>query len=70
MVFLCRDKNCKKSFSTKSNRNKHEKLKKHGPIITKTRILFDESSKLYVCPTEDCEIQSYTKQSRNTKLMS
>ena len=61
MVFLCRDENCKKSFSIKSNRNKHEKLKKHGPIITKTRILFDESSKLYACPTEDCNVQSKYK---------
>ena len=32
-AFPCRGENYKKSFSTKSNRNKHEKWKNHGPQI-------------------------------------
>ena len=35
-----------------------ENQNKIGPAITKTRIPFDQTSKLYVCPTEDCNIQS------------
>ena len=31
MVFTCCEENCKKSFSTKSNWNKHERLKNHRP---------------------------------------
>ena len=61
MVFPCCNEDCKKSFSTKSNRNKHEKLKEHGPTVTKTRIPFDETSKLYAYPTEDCNVQSKYK---------
>ena len=33
VVFPCRGENCKKSFSKKSNRNKHEKLKNDGPQL-------------------------------------
>ena len=47
-----------KSFTTKSNRNKHEKLKEHGPTVTKTRILFDETSRLYAGPRKDRNVQS------------
>ena len=38
-----------------------ENQNKIGPAITKTRIPFDQTSKLYVCPTEDCNIQSKYK---------
>ena len=31
MVFTCREENCKESFTTKSNRNTHERLKNHRP---------------------------------------
>ena len=31
MVFTCGEENCKKSFTTKSNRNTHERLKNHRP---------------------------------------
>ena len=58
MVFLCCNEDSKKSFSTKSNRNKHEKLKEHGPTVTKTKIPFDETSELHACPTEDRNVQS------------
>ena len=33
MAFPCRGGNCKKLFSTKSNRNRHKKLKNHGPQL-------------------------------------
>ena len=38
-----------------------ENQNKIGPAITKTRIPFDQTSKLYVCPTEDCNVQSKYK---------
>ena len=31
MAFTCYEQNCKKSFSSKSNQNKHERLKNHRP---------------------------------------
>ena len=40
LAFPCHGENCKKSFSTKSNINKHEKLKNQGPQYEgKTEIL-------------------------------
>ena len=31
MVFPCRNEKCERLFSTISNRNKHKRLKNHGP---------------------------------------
>ena len=62
MVFPCRDENCKKLFSTKYNRNKHEKKKGHGPQLQgKPKILSIEN--LYYCPTNGCTVKSKYKAS-------
>ena len=60
MTFPCRGENCKKSFSMKSNRNKNEKLKNHGPQLEeKTKIpCFDN---LYSCPANGCDFESKYK---------
>ena len=39
MAFPCRGENCKKSFSTNSNRNKYKKLKNDGPQLEKKTFL-------------------------------
>ena len=60
MDFPCRSENCKKSFSTKSNRNKHEKLKNHGSQLEeKTKIPFFDT--LYRCPANGCDVESKYK---------
>ena len=60
MAFPCRDENCKKSFSTKYNRNKHEKRKGHGPQLQgKPKILPTEN--LYYCPTYKANIVEHLK---------
>ena len=60
MDFPCRGENCKKSFSTKSNRNKHEKLKNHGPQLEeKTKIPCVDN--LYRCPANGCDVESKYK---------
>ena len=61
MDFPCRGENCKKSFSTKLNRNRYKKVKKHGPVEVKTKIPFNETSKLYNCPTDGCIVESKYK---------
>lgn len=63
MVFLCREESCKKPFSTKFNRNKHERSKKHFQEDAKTirEIPFDRSTKLFSCPTIDCTTTSKYK---------
>ena len=60
MDFLCRGENCKKSFSTKSNRNKHEKLKNHGPQLEKKTII-PRVDNLYRCSANGCVVESKYK---------
>ena len=55
MAFPCRGENCKKS-----NRNKHEKLKNHGPQLEeKTKIPC--LNYLFRCPTNSCDVESNYK---------
>ena len=50
MVFTCREENCKKSSSTKSNQNKHERLKAHRlQMDNKNEIPFFDD--VFHCPT-------------------
>lgn len=60
MVFCCRGENCKSSFSTKSNRNKHEKKKGHGPEPTPKPII-ECVGDLFVCPNDECSTSSKYK---------
>ena len=47
MDFKFRDENCIKKFSTKFNRNKHDRNKEHAPgnVNTTTAIPYDTSEK-------------------------
>ena len=57
MAFPCRGKNCKKSFSTKSSRNKHKNIKNHGPQFKeKTKIPCVDN--LYHFRTNGCDVES------------
>ena len=60
MVFYCRGKDCGKSFSTTTNRNKHEKSKGHWPE-KKCIIDFDSNLSLFVCPSAGCNTTSKYK---------
>ena len=53
MGFKCSDENCNKEFSTKFNRNKHERGKGHarGSVNKTIAIPYDTSRKKYKCPT-------------------
>ena len=60
MVFYCRGKDCGKSFSTTTNRNKHEKSKGHWSekkYITE----YDSNLSLFVCPSAGCNFTSKYK---------
>ena len=63
MVFPCCNESCKKQFSSKFNRNKHEKIKGHSQENAKPirKIPFDRSTKLFSCPTIDCTTTSKYK---------
>ena len=54
MGFLCRDEKCRKSFSTRFNRNKHEKLKGHAAVTSDRKIPMDETTGLFKYPTINC----------------
>ena len=61
MPFPCRRESCKKQFSTKFNRNRHEWIKKHyqadeGSIHN---IPYDEQTKLYSCLTTNYTTSRY-----------
>ena len=60
MVFYCRGKDCGKSFSTTTNRNKHEKSKGHWSK-KKSIIEFDSDISLFVCPSAGCNTTSKYK---------
>ena len=60
MAFLCHGKNCKKLFSTKSNKTKHEKLKNHGPQLEEKTIIHCVDS-LYHCSANGCVVDSKYK---------
>ena len=54
MVYLCRGKECGKSFSITFNRNKHEKAKGHWSEKKNTVIEFHKESRLFVYTTAGC----------------
>ena len=65
IAFPCRGENCRKLFSMKPNRSKHEKLKNHGPQLEeKTKIPCVDS--LYRCPANDCDVESKYKHNTET----
>ena len=59
--------NCRgfdKKFSTNFTRNKHEHATGHGPIRKVEKpICYDSFNNLYLCPTENCEVNATTKRS-------
>ena len=61
MVFPCRDDSCKINFSTRFNRNRHEKLKGHAPETSNREIPRDEKNELFKCPATDCATTSKYK---------
>ena len=61
MAAPCRNVNCNKTFSAKSNLNKHEKSKVYGLNDTLRSIPFDTSRQLYTCPTPNCSTSSKYK---------
>ena len=57
----CRNSNCNATFSTTSNRNKHEKKKNRYPSSTKARehsIPYDEAGKVYKCKNKSYRVVS------------
>ena len=71
----CWNSNCNATFSTTSNRNKHEKKKNLYPFGTKARelsILYDEAGKVYKYKNNSCKAVSKNKinMERHTKICS
>ena len=63
MPFPCRKENCLKQFSTKTNCNKHERIKGHVSenAISRRQIPYDSPTKLFKCPSIDCTTTSKDK---------
>ena len=63
MGFPCRNERCKKQFSTKVNRNKHDRTKRHyQEAVRSTRdIPYNGATKLYSCSTANCTATSKYK---------
>ena len=60
----CRDLQCDKSLSNKSNRDRHERKAGHAPPNRRDSILnplFNDESKEYVCPLPGCNLMSRYK---------
>ena len=62
MSFVCRGVDCKKSFSSKFNRNKHERIKGHY-LQSSLEIPYDDSTGLFSCSTVGCQTTSKYKAS-------
>ena len=62
-VFYCRNKDCNKCFTDRSNRNRHEKKSNHKPTAKKksSQPLFNEAEKKYKCAVPGCSAQSKFK---------
>ena len=56
MGFSCRNESCGRRFSSKFNRNKHERIKCHfhGDAKPVQEILFSDAAKVYTSPTVNC----------------
>ena len=64
VVMKVKCRGCDKTFSTKSNRNKHERAAGHGPSETGEReIPYDSENGVYLCPTANCITTATTKRS-------
>ena len=63
MRFVCRGPDCKKDFSTKFNRNKHEKVKKHYQQDSKIsyEVPYDAKNEVFYCPSIGCNTTSRYK---------
>ena len=61
MVLPFRSSHFNKSFSTTTNRNKHERAKGHGPKDNTRSIPFDTAKRVYMCPTDNCTTSSKYK---------
>ena len=62
MKVKCRG--CNKTYSTKSNRNKHKRAAGHGLSETGEReIPYNSENGVYLCPTANCIITATTKRS-------
>ena len=63
MPFPCRSENSQKQFSTKFNRNKHKRIKKHYQADERSthNIPSDEQTKSYSCTTTNCTTTSRYK---------
>ena len=60
MVFRCRNEKCERSFSTISNRNKHERLKNHGPQ-SEDKIEIPFFNDAFHCRIDGCDTKSNYK---------
>ena len=60
MVFPCRNEKCERSFSTISNRNKHERGKNHGPQ-SEDKIEIPFFNDAFHCPIVGCDTKSNNK---------
>ena len=64
VVMKVKCRGCDKTFSTKSNRNKHERAAGHGPSETGERgIPYDSENDIYLYPTANCITTATTKRS-------
>ena len=63
MGFPCCNESCGKQFSTKFNRNIHERIKGHsnGDARPVQEIPFNNAAKVYMCPTVNCRASSKNK---------
>ena len=63
MGFLCRNESYGKQFSTKFNRNRHERIKGlfHGDVRPVREIPFNDATKVYMYPTANCRTSSKCK---------
>ena len=58
VIVNCKVWIAKKTFSSTSDGNKHERSKGHGPNNILKPIPFDASRQMYICPTSNCKTPS------------
>ena len=70
MRFICRNQTCQKQFSTKFNRNKHERIKGHFEESKQAtcKVPHDPSTNLYSGPIIDCKTTSKYKSCSQVNL--
>ena len=61
-MFSCRERTCKRTFTDRSDRDRHEKRFNHKPAkYNTTQPLFNEKEKKYCCPIPGCSFSSKFK---------